>query len=58
VVVHKGNRSTNAASIFGLLSLAANSGTELVLSATGADAEEALDAVASLFHEEFEMVYA
>jgi phosphotransferase system HPr (HPr) family protein len=58
VVVHKGNRSTNAASIFGLLSLAASSGTELVLSATGAEAEEALDAVASLFREEFEMAYA
>jgi len=42
----------------GLLSLAAHSGTELVLSATGPEAEDALDAVVSLFREKFEMGYA
>lgn len=36
-------------SILELLTLAASPGTELVLSATGADSQEALDAVASLF---------
>jgi phosphotransferase system HPr (HPr) family protein len=58
VIVQKGSRSTNATSIVGLLSLAAPSGTELVLSATGAEADEALDALAHLFCEEFEMVYS
>ncbi len=58
VVVHKDNRSTSATSLLGLLSLASPSGTKLVLSATGAEAEQALDAVASLFREEFATAYA
>lgn len=49
VMVKKGTQSIDAASIFGLLSLAATHGTELVLTATGIDARDALDAVAVLF---------
>lgn len=49
VIVQIGNQSANAASIFDLLSLAAAHGTELVLSATGADAEEAVETVAGVF---------
>jgi len=49
VVVHKGAQSVDAASILELLTLAASHGTELVLSATGAESQEVLDAVAGLF---------
>ncbi|MCY2994938.1 MAG: HPr family phosphocarrier protein [Planctomycetota bacterium] len=48
VMVRNGGRTANAASIFDLLSLAAPQGTELVLSALGAEAGEALEAVAGL----------
>ena len=58
MMVQKGGQSVNATSILGLLSLAALSGTELILSARGAEADEAVDALASLFCEEFEMAYA
>jgi phosphocarrier protein HPr len=58
VTVRKGGQSVNAASILDLLLLAVPFGTELVLSATGADADEALDALAGLFADKFEMVYA
>ena len=54
VLVQKGAQSIDAASIFGLLSLAATHGTELVLTATGADAQDAVDAVAGLFATDFQ----
>jgi phosphotransferase system HPr (HPr) family protein len=54
VIVKKGSQSVSAASILGLLSLAVTPGTELVLSATGAEAQEALDAVAGLFASDFQ----
>lgn len=50
VNVISGGQTVNAASIFGLLSLAAANGTELILSATGAEAEEALEAIANLLN--------
>jgi phosphotransferase system HPr (HPr) family protein len=53
VIVRKGSQSARAASIFELLSLAASPGTELVLSATGAESQEAVDAVAGLFASDF-----
>ena len=56
VIVQYGNQSANAASILDLLSLGAASGTELVLSATGAEAEAALESVADLFASRFEKV--
>ena len=49
VTIQNGTQSANATSIFDLLSLAATQGTELVLFATGTEAEEALDAVVGLF---------
>ena len=49
VMIQKGSQIANAASIFDLLTLAATQGTELVLTATGAEAEEALAAVVDLF---------
>jgi phosphotransferase system HPr-like phosphotransfer protein len=39
------------------MSLGATQGTELVLSAKGPDAEEALNALARLFANEFEILY-
>ena len=54
MIVQKGSQSTSAASILGLISLEAVPGTELVLSATGAEAQEALDAVAGLFASDFQ----
>jgi phosphocarrier protein HPr len=48
VTVRKGTQSVDAGSVMDLLSLAATQGTELVLSATGAEAEEALEAVVGL----------
>jgi phosphocarrier protein HPr len=53
VIVQKGSQSVRAASIFELLSLAASPGTDLVLSATGAEAQQAVDAVAGLFASDF-----
>jgi phosphocarrier protein HPr len=49
VTIQKGTQSVNAGSVMDLLSLAATAGTELVLSATGIDAEKALEAVVGLF---------
>ena len=55
VIVQKGSQSTSAASILGLISLEAIPGTELVLSATGEEAEEALEAVVGLFYSQPEL---
>jgi phosphotransferase system HPr (HPr) family protein len=49
VMIQKGRQFADAASVLDLLSLAATQGTELVLTATGAEAEEVLEAVAGLF---------
>jgi phosphocarrier protein HPr len=49
VVIQKGSQFADAASILDLLSLAATQGTELVLTATGPEAEEALESVVGLF---------
>ena len=48
VTIHKNGQTENAASILSLLSLAAVPGTELLLSATGPEAQPALEAVALL----------
>jgi len=47
----------SAARILELMSLGAAQGTELTLSAEGPDAEQALEALATLFAHEFEIVY-
>jgi phosphotransferase system enzyme I (PtsI) len=51
--VSKDGRGVNGKSIMELLTLAAEPGSELVLSAEGADAEEALDAIQGLIDDRF-----
>lgn len=53
VVVSKDRHSVRADSIMGLLTLAASKGSTLSLTATGAQAAEALDAVSSLIEAGF-----
>ncbi len=53
-MVRKEDRSASAASVLELLSLEAVAGTELVLSATGVEAQEALDALSRLFDSDFQ----
>jgi phosphotransferase system HPr (HPr) family protein len=48
VTVRKGDQAEDAASILGLMTLAAECGTKLVLFATGPEAEEALQAICLL----------
>jgi len=57
VTVQRNGHTASAASILDLMSLGATQGTELVLSAKGPDAEEALNALARLFANEFEILY-
>lgn len=57
VTVHKNGQTANGSSILELMSLAAPQGTQLVLSARGQNAQEALDALARLFANEFEILY-
>jgi len=49
VTVRKGDQSEEAASILGLMTLAAECGTKLVLFATGPEADEAIQAICTLF---------
>ncbi len=53
IVLCKG-QSVSAVSIMGLMMLAAGPGTELAISATGADAEAAVEALAELVDAGFE----
>ncbi len=57
VTIHKGNQIVDAASIFDLMSLDATQGTELVLSATGRQAKDVVEALAQQFAAEFEIDY-
>lgn len=57
VTVRGNGQYADAASILDLLSLGATQGTELVLSASGPQAEEALNALGHLFDVEFEVDY-
>jgi phosphocarrier protein len=50
-------QTADAASVLELLSLAASQGDQLVLSAAGPQAEEALDALVRLFQEQFGVDY-
>ncbi|MBC8869210.1 MAG: HPr family phosphocarrier protein [Planctomycetes bacterium] len=58
VTVQKGSQTVDASSILELMSLAASQGTELVLSATGHDAAEVLEALVHLFANEFGVAYS
>ncbi len=53
IVLYKG-RSVSGVSIMGLMMLAAGPGTELAISATGADAAAAVEALAELVDARFE----
>ncbi len=52
IYVEKDGKRINAKSIMGVMSLAVASGSEIILAAEGADAEKALDALASLVSQE------
>ena len=54
VTVQNGEESVSGKSILGLMMLAAAQGTHLTLEATGPDAEEAIDALASLIAGRFD----
>lgn len=54
--VRKDDLDVNGKSIMGVLMLAAEQGTRLVIRAEGADAEVALDALASLVERGFEEI--
>jgi phosphocarrier protein len=53
-MVTKGESAVSGRSIMGLMMLAAGPGTEIELSATGTDAERALDALAALITSGFD----
>lgn len=53
IAVEQAGRRVNGKSIMGLMMLAAGCGTELLVEASGADAEAALDALEALVAERF-----
>jgi len=57
VTIHKGSQIVDATSIFDLLSLDATQGTELLLSATGRQANDVLETLAQQFDAEFGIDY-
>lgn len=54
VTIQKDDQSEDAASVLGLMTLAASEGTQLTLSATGVDAEQAVRAIAALLDSDVE----
>ncbi|MBI1238247.1 MAG: HPr family phosphocarrier protein [Alphaproteobacteria bacterium] len=54
VLVEKDGVSVSARSIMGLLTLGAAQGTEIEVSASGPDAEKAMEAIASLIERHFD----
>jgi len=54
VHIRRDNQVVNGKSIMGVMMLAAGQGTELILSASGADEEQTLAALAELFEKKFE----
>lgn len=53
LLIRKGDRTVDGKVMLDLLTLAAEQGSVLVLEARGADAAEALDAIAALFEQNF-----
>jgi phosphocarrier protein len=53
ITVEKDGEQVNGKSIMGLMMLAAGCGSKLLVSATGADAEKALDEIEQLFASRF-----
>jgi len=54
ITVKRGSQNVSATSIMGLMMLAASPGTEIVLTATGEQGEEALNAICHLIEAKFE----
>ena len=54
ITVMRGSQNVSATSIMGLMMLAASPGTEIVLTATGEQGEEALNAICDLIDAKFE----
>ena len=54
ITVTRGIHSVSATSIMGLMMLAASPGTKVILTATGKQAEAALDAICDLIEAKFE----
>jgi len=54
ISVSRGGQTVSARSIMGLMMLAASTGTEVALSASGPDAEPALDAICQLIADRFQ----
>ncbi|RAZ66686.1 HPr family phosphocarrier protein [Planococcus maitriensis] len=52
VYLEKGDKKVNAKSIMGIMSLAVSKGTNVTISADGADEESAVDALAQLVDKE------
>ena len=52
IFVQKGDKKVNAKSIMGIMSLAVAKGTEIVISAEGADAVEAVNALSEMVSKE------
>ncbi|WP_138495356.1 HPr family phosphocarrier protein [Paenibacillus pinistramenti] len=52
IFVEKDDKKVNAKSIMGIMSLAISTGTEIVISAEGADAEQAANALVTLVSKE------
>jgi len=57
VFLIKGDMIINAKSMLGVIALAAECGTELLVRAVGADEKEAVRALVQLFKKEFKDVY-
>ncbi len=57
VTIQNGSQVADATSIFDVMLLAATQGTELLLSAKGRQAKEAIEALAQQFDAEFEIDY-
>lgn len=53
IMVKKGPRSVNGKSIMGVLTLAAGTGTELIIEANGSDETQAIDAIIRLISNRF-----
>ncbi|OYD08164.1 HPr family phosphocarrier protein [Paludifilum halophilum] len=52
VFVSKENKKVNAKSIMGIMSLAVSNGSDIVISAEGADADEAVEALTAIVSKE------
>lgn len=57
VTIQKGSQVVDASSVLDLMTLAATQGTELVVSATGPEAAEVMEAIVRLFADEFGVAY-